>query len=320
MRIACLLALGAAAALGSVTEAAAQPFEFRPRPGRMLGIMGYNVTPDGSANALVIERTDQGNGAGSRLLTLGQFGFGFTVSESFPLFLESYVGYARYDPRAVLFGGEDSRRLPLRWNNVTMTTGVGYDIRLSEHWYLRPILNTSLGYAVSDTVLLAWWLDQRTEADLSGFRGRHAHVLGVGGSMVLAYYDHRPEREYDAEFRYTEIHLSTYGDTWAPLRGRSVARTASAWGRARWPTGIEVFGRPLRWVVDGNLSYYLGDQREGLGLGWAVKAGGGVEFDVGRYEIGALGINANRVRLIGRYFYGQHGVSGFSIGLGVSFW
>jgi hypothetical protein len=50
-----------------------------------------------------------------------------------------------------------------------------------------------------------------------------------------------------------------------------------------------------------------------------VKAGGGIEFDMGRYEIGLMGINASRVRLIGRYFVGDQGVTGVSFGLGISF-
>ncbi|MDB5378151.1 MAG: hypothetical protein JWR00_2597 [Rubritepida sp.] len=72
-------------------------------------------------------------------------------------------------------------------------------------------------------------------------------------------------------------------------------------------------------MIDGSGSAYLGDQRESLGFAWSVKIGGGIEFDVGRYEVGAMGLNLSRVRLIGRYFYGDGGVTGTSFGIGMSF-
>lgn len=287
------------------------------RRGGPLGLMGYNMTPDGSANVLQVNRSS-GSEDAAPTLYLSQFGFGFTVSESFPLFLEIYGGYARYDPRA-LFTDLGERRLPLRWNNATVTAGVGYDIRLTENLYLRPILNSSLGYAASDAGLFASFIERRTDRDVSILTDRHMNVYGVGGSLVLAYYDYRPARDIDLELRYTQIHLQTFGDTFPAARGASIARTAGAWGRLRWPTGWEAFGRPIRWVVDANASLYLGDQREALGFNWAVKVGGGIEFDIGRHEIGALGINLSRVRLIGRFLYGDNNVTGTTFGLGISF-
>jgi hypothetical protein len=50
-----------------------------------------------------------------------------------------------------------------------------------------------------------------------------------------------------------------------------------------------------------------------------VQVGGGIEFDIGRYEVGALRINLSRVRLIGRYFFGDKNVTGYSFGIGISF-
>jgi hypothetical protein len=292
----------------------------RPRPGGVLGLMGYNATPDGSTNAVQVNRgTQVGGGEGDPELTLGQFGVGFTVSESFPLFLEGYLGYARYDPRALFTGGEEARRVPLRWNNVAATAGVGYDIRLAEYLYLRPVLNASLGYAASDAALFGAFLQYRTGADVSPLTDSHVNVWGLGGSLTLAYYDYRPARDIDVELRYTQLHLQTFGDTLPAARGDSIARTLGLWTRLRWPTGREAFGRPIRWVIDGSASYYLGDQRDALGFAWSAKVGGGIEFDVGRYEVGALGINLTRVRLIGRYFFGDKNVTGTSFGIGISF-
>lgn len=291
----------------------------QPRRGGVLGLMGYNVVPDGSTNALQISRGSTAPSGSASVLTLSQLGFGFTVSEAFPLFLEAYAGYARYDPRAVFTGGEEGRRLPLRWNNMTGTLGVGYDIRLAENLYLRPILNGSLGVAASDASIFAALVDARSDVDLSALADQTVNVYGIGGSLTLAYYDYTPARDIDVELRYTQIQLQTFGSTIRAARGNSTARTLGLWTRYRWPTGLEAFGRPVRWVIDGSASLYLGDQREALGFAWSAKIGGGIEFDVGRYEVGAFGINLSRVRLIGRYFIGDKNVTGASFGIGMSF-
>jgi hypothetical protein len=306
-------AAGQAASGGATTD-------LQPRRGGLLGLMGYNVTPDGSTNALTVNRSSSNPGGdeASPSLTLGQFGFGFTIAESFPLFMEGYVGYARYDPRT-LFTGTSARQLPLRWNNVTGTIGIGWDFHLTDYLVLRPILNASLGYAAGDAALFGAFVTNRTRFDLEGLTNLHANVAGFGGSLMLAYYDHRPARDIDVELRYTQIRLQTFGDTLDAARGSSTAQTLGLWARYRWPTGWEAFGRPIRWVLDGSMTSYLGDQRDALGFDWALKLGGGIEFDVGRYEIGALGLNLSRVRLIGRYFVGDRGVTGASFGIGMSF-
>ena len=61
----------------------------------VLGLLGYNVIPDVTASSLSISRggqTDTG-------LQTTQFGLGFTVDPDFPLYLEGFLGYSRYDPR-----------------------------------------------------------------------------------------------------------------------------------------------------------------------------------------------------------------------------
>ena len=292
--------------------------QLAPRGAGVLGLMGYNMSPDGSANALEIERGNAKTELGSSVMQLGQFGAGFTVAESFPLWLEGYVGYARYDPRAV-FTDLPPRQNPLRWNNLAATVGVGYDFRLAEYLWLRPIFNLSGGYATSDSSLFASFIDYRTGREIAALTDKHVNVWGIGGSLMLAYYDHRPERDIDVELRYTQIYLQTFGDTIQAARGTSMAQTVGLWGRYRWPTGWEAFGRPVRWVLDGSFSYYLGDQESALGFSWAAKAGGGIEVDVGRYEFGAAGLYVSRIRLVARYFFGDNNVTGTSVGIGISF-
>ena len=290
----------------------------RASSGGVINLMGYNVVPDGSANAMQINQTTVSGREGDPTLTLSQFGFGFTVSESFPLFVETYMGYARYDPR-LLFDSDEPGSSPSRWNNFTATLGIGYDVPIAENLWLRPIVNVAAGYAASDISLLGSFVEYRRDADLTALTDRHVNAFGYGGSLMLAYYNYGPERAIETELRYTRIQLQTVGDTVAAARGHSTAETAGIWARYRWPTGREAFGRPIRWVIDGSASYYLGDQRQALNFAWSAKVGGGVEVDVGRWELGALGLSVSTVRLVARYFFADDNVTGTSISLGMSF-
>lgn len=291
----------------------------RVRRGGVLGLFGYNVIPDGAASSLSISRGSSFSTDGSTALTLSQFGLGFQVSQSFPLYLEGYLGIARYDPRIYVAGGPQEQRLPLYWNNVAMTLGVGWGIQLTETLSLTPIINGSGGYAASDASLLGSFLQYRTKQEFSLLTNQSMSVRGLGGSLLLSYADFRPERDIEFQLRYTQIQLETWGSTPRGLGGSSNARTLGLWGRYRAPIGVEAFGRPMRWVADSSASIYLGDQREALGFGWSVKVGGGIEFDIGRHEFGALGLTVSRVRLMGHYFYGDGGITGTSIGIGMSF-
>jgi hypothetical protein len=303
------------AILGRIDEIQAQ---LGSRGPGVLGLMGYNMSPDGSANSLQVSRGTAQTELGSQVLTLSQLGAGFTLSESFPLWLEGYLGYARYDPRAV-FTNLGPRRTPLRWNNLAVTVGAGYDIQIGEYLWLRPIFNLAGGYAAGDASLFGSVVNYATGRDIAALTDRHVNVWGIGGSLMLAYYDHRPSRDIDVELRYTQIYLQTFGDTLRAARGTSMAKTLGLWARYRWPTGWEAFGRPVRWVVDGNFTTYLGDQEESIGFGWAAKIGGGIEIDVGRHEVGAAGLTISRIRLVARYFIGENNVTGTSVGIGISF-
>jgi len=85
----------------------------------------------------------------------------------------------------------------------------------------------------------------------------------------------------------------------------------------RWPMDAEMFGRPLRWVVDFSHSRFFGDQ-VALGFDHLTKVGGGIEMNVGRYELGVWDFNMQTIRIVGRYLFGNN-VSGASVGLAVSF-
>lgn len=279
----------------------------------VLGLLGYNVVPDVTASSLSISRGSQDDTG----LQTTQFGLGFTVDPDFPLYLEGFLGYSRYDPRFVFSQGGDKTPLPTRWNNVSGTIGVGWDFPIIEGLVFRPILNAALGHVETDASLLGRLLELKYDRELAFLQRGRMNAYGLGGSLMLDLNIPRPGYEIDLELRYTDIRLSTYGDTSSFVRGESEAKTFNIWGRVRWPMEAEMFGRPLRWVVDFAHSRFLGDQ-SAIGFDHLTKVGGGIEMNVGRYELGVWDFNMQSIRIVARYLFGQN-VSGASIGLAVSF-
>ena len=127
--------------------------------------------------------------------------------------------------------------MPTRWDQVALTVGIGWDLRLAKSLYLRPILNAAVARVTSDTALAGQLIEFRTDRDLAFLDRGRLNAWGLGGSLVLAYYDHLPAREIDVELRGTQLHLQTFGDTSAVVRGDTEALTVGLWGRLRWPTG-----------------------------------------------------------------------------------
>ncbi|WP_198373730.1 hypothetical protein, partial [Roseomonas rosulenta] len=290
-----------------------------PRDGGVLGLMGYGAIPSASASTLQVNRNTVGPEGGDPTLTLSQFGFGFEVDETFPLWLEIYASYTRYDPRAVL-QGEATRDVSVRWNNFTTTVGIGWDFYLADSLYVTPILNLAGGYAASDTSLATTFLARRRDrSDPTALSEVQANVWGLGGALMLTYFNYSAARQIDVQARYTQLRLQTFGNSLPASRGTSTSSTLSVWSQYRWPTGIEVFRRPLRWVVTGAASYYFGDQRQATGFAWSTTIGGGIEFDVGRLQFGAMGLEVSRVQFTLNYLYADRNITGASFGLGISF-
>ena len=309
--------------LGLVTicdvVSAQQPATFVGRTPRsvsegILDLLAYSVVPDGTVSTLQINRGNEEDVG----VSLGQLGAGFTWSKSLPLYLEGFLGYARYDPRFVFSDGQDQRRIPTRWDQVAATVGIGWDFPLGGNFYLRPIANASIAQTTTDATLASTFLEFRTDERVQSLERGKMNAYGVGGSLVLAYYDHLPKREIDIELRATDLYLQTFGDTTPPLSANTNALTVNLWGRYRWPTGLEAFERPIRWVAEAQHSHFFGDPQAALGFEYLTKVGGGIEFDLGAYKIGALGLYTQRVRIVGRYVFGLN-VDGFSVGLGITF-
>lgn len=282
----------------------------------VLGMLGYSVLPGAAASSLQIIKGSTDNPG----LSMGQFGSGFTVDDRFPLYLEGYLGYSRYDPGFVFQDPANRVRflLPSNWNSVAANGGIGWDFALSDHWVLRPIATVMVGAVASDVTLASSYIAYKTNLSLKFLRNGYLYAAGAGGSLVLAYYIQRDAYDFDLELRSTNNYLTSWGGTSTAVRGQASSIATSIWTRLRWPTGFELFHGPLRYVVQLEQSTFYGDQARSLGFSELNSIGGGLEVDPSAYKLGAMGLYTQRVRIIGSYFFGAH-VSGWSTGIGISF-
>ncbi len=126
--VAALVVLAACGLLLPV-RAAGQDFTLiggnvRERADAVLALLGYSVVPDITASSLSINSPQSGN-PNVRFI---QFSGGFTPSQDFPVYLEGGVGFSRYDPTFIATKGQEQRAIPLKWNSLAATVGIGWDI------------------------------------------------------------------------------------------------------------------------------------------------------------------------------------------------
>jgi hypothetical protein len=276
-----------------------------------LTLMTFAVVPDLNSSFLSIEN---GNGTTANPeVNLWQLGSGFTLSQSFPLYLEGSLGYNRYDPTFVFSNGTEQRKLPVKWNTFSVTGGIGWDLPVPyiDGLVLRPIFNFTYGHVESDVSLAERALSWLTEKDLNFVKHGRLNAYGFGGSVMLDYARYRDWYEIDIEPRYTNIPIQSF-DTSDAVAGNADAEAVGIWSRFRFPTGLYAFRRPLRSVFELSSTYYLGDQAGVLGFNYLSSAGAGIEFD-----ISAVHLVFSRIRFIGRYVFGQ-GVSGAAWSISLS--
>lgn len=274
----------------------------------VLTLMSYSVTPDGTASSLSIDSSSTGNPG----ITMGQLGAGFPLSASFPLFLEGFIGYSRYDPTFVASNGEEARKLPAKWTTLSGTGGIGWDFPLFWDIKFRPIFNFSLGHVESDLSFVERFINLRLDKEIDFLDNGRLNAYGLGGSAMLVYGYFGEYYNFEVELRYTHIHLETF-DSSSAVEGSAEAQTLGLWTRLRGPTGLVAFRRPLRYVLEGANSTYLGSQAGALGFNYLTQMGAGVEIDTSAYHS-----VLTRVRLVARYVVGEN-VSGVSGGLAVTF-
>ncbi|WP_417663254.1 autotransporter domain-containing protein [Pseudomonas sp.] len=274
----------------------------------VLSLMSYSMTLDLASSSLQI----QDNSTGNPSIKMTQLGGGATMSKSFPLYLEGAAAYSRYDPRFVATDGAERRSIPVKWNSVSATGGVGWDFPISDEVVVRPIASVGLGYMTSDINAARIFINRRTNKQIEFLDDGHMSALGLGGAMMLDWERVRPDYEADIELRYSYMNLQQIGGDEA-INGEVTAETANLWSRWRAPTGWVVMQRPLRYVLEFSHSEYLGEQRGALGFDRLSTFGLGVEFDSSAYDV-----FITRTRLVLRQMVGDN-VSGLSLGLAVSF-
>ena len=193
LRGALLCALGAAgpAAFGQGSPSGYhfRDVNVRNQANNVLTLMTFTVVPDVTTSTLSINAASSGNPA----LTMFTLGGGATVSRELPVYLEGVLGFSRYDPRYVVSDGTATQTLPVRWNSLSLSGGIGWDFHLTDELSLRPIVNIALGQVVSDLSALALMPDLGLGTDLMvGFPGEDeqafANTMHTAGRLPFAYF------------------------------------------------------------------------------------------------------------------------------------
>ncbi len=280
----------------------------KKRTDAFMTITGYSLTPDVTTGSLSI--TDKGGE--NQNLQMISLGGGDRISANFPLYLEGTIAFNRYDPTFTDGIGNTSVTVPVKWTGITGTGGVGWDFPLTDTLRIRPIANVMLGHVESDLSIAGRIIENKTGVDLQFLNGGRMNAYGLGGSLMLDYEDYKPEREYDAELRYTNIAINTF-DSSTAVQGSADSQSLGLWARARYPTPLTVLERPLRAVFEVAHTEFLGQLRGALGFDSLSSVGTGIEIDRS-----ASDPVFSRVRLVFRYQFGQN-VRGTSIGLAASF-
>jgi len=309
-------ALAVALALGMLFASSTARSEFtvtgaklQERVNGALAMMQYSVSPDVTSSALSIS---SGEG-GSNGIFMTQFGGGFTWSKSFPLYLEGNAAYSRYDPVFIFSNGTETRPVPVQWNSLMGTVGVGWDFPIAKEIVLRPMANFSLGRVTSDLRVAGRVIEGETGQEIEFLKHGMLNAVGYGGSLMLDYEHYREMHDIDVEVRLTNVWLQSYGGTFEAVQGLALAESLGIWTRWRAPTGLRSLDRPVRYVLEYAFTRYFGPDGDMLGFNNLNSIGVGLELDTS-----ALDRIATRWRLIGRFRFGEN-VRGWGVGLGISF-
>lgn len=280
----------------------------KKRADAFMTITGYSLTPDVTTGSLSIRNKD-GDNSDLQMISLGG---GDRISANFPLYLEGTIAVNRYNPNFTDGIGNSSVTVPVHWNSVTGTGGIGWDFPITDELRFRPIANVMLGHLESDLSIASRVIQNRTGTDIQFLNGGRMNSYGLGGSVMLDYENYKPDQEIDVELRYTNIPVQTF-DTSTAVQGSADSQSLALWARSRIPTPITLLDRPLRAVFELAHTEFLGDLRGALGFNSLSSVGTGIELDRS-----ASDPIFTRVRVVFRYQFGQN-VHGTSIGLAASF-
>lgn len=277
------------------------------RANAFLTVISYSLTPDVTTGSLSLSEGALNNPS----LMMTSLGGGGTMSENFPLYLEGTIALNRYNPTFVS-NSSTPISIPVKWNSISGTGGIGWDFRLNEQFKLRPIFNVSLGHVESDLSIASRLITNRTGYSLDFLENGRLNAYGLGGSIVLDYEDYRPDQENEFELRYTNIQLTSF-DSSKSVEGHSESQSLGLWSRRRVPTGYTLLGSTVRSVLEFAHTQYLGESRGALGFNFLSSVGAGLELDIKDYDI-----FFTRARLMIRYQFAPD-ISGYSIGIAASF-
>ena len=301
--------------IGSTKDAYAQSALYnaannylKKRADAFMTITGYSLTPDVTTGSLSIRNKD-GDNSDLQMISLGG---GDRISANFPLYLEGTIAVNRYNPTFSDGIGNSSINVPVHWNSVTGTGGIGWDFPITDELRFRPIANVMLGHLESDLSIASRVIENRKGVDLQFLNGGRMNSYGLGGSVMLDYENYKPNQEIDVELRYTNIPVQTF-DSSTAVQGSADSQSLALWARSRIPTPITLLDRPLRAVFELAHTEFLGDLRGALGFNSLSSVGTGIELDRS-----ASDPIFSRVRVVFRYQFGQN-VHGTSIGLAASF-
>jgi hypothetical protein len=190
---------------------------------------------------------------------------------------------------------------------------VGWDFPITAQLRFRPIVNVSVGRLESSLDGAQREPPAESRRTLEFLREGRLNMAGGGASFMLDYEDYQPEREIDAELRYSDIRLSSTSGTSEAVKGSAIARSASFWTRYRAPTGFTAMDRPVRYVLEYAVTRFMGDLDGVLGFNVLNSFGVGLELDSS-----ARDVFVTRTRVVARYVVGNN-VNGWSLGVAVSF-
>lgn len=279
---------------------------------RLLAFVNFTALPDISSGNLAVEAEI---GEPDAELASVQLGGGATVDlDGFPLYLEGNFGAARLRADFIV---DDPVIGPTvlhpDWTIYVASGGIGIDFAVSAHWVARPILVAGLGRVVNSTDFDGPGSDE-LRAALDGLITNWETGVGFYGAAAMVEYENLADSyELSANLRLTHVEVMTLNTPSSEFDARIGVDTAKVFARLGQPTSWRLFDRPLRWLLQGGGSMFLGDQRDALGFSWLSSLGVGLEADFAETND-----FVSRVRVTLSGVVGDH-VSGYSIGLGISF-
>ena len=104
-------------------------------------------------------------------------------STELPLYLEGNAAWARYDPVFLATDGAELRPVPVQWDSLSVSAGIGWDFPFAANWVLRPMLNLTYGRLTSDLAGAKWWLEENTNVDLASLDRGKMQAHGIGGDL-----------------------------------------------------------------------------------------------------------------------------------------